>query len=189
MSELRPLDLSHIFASYPELATERLRLRATTLADAEAVFEYASDAIATEFVGFPRHQSIQESIDFIERNKTFFEGRESIGFAIALKETDELIGTCSYHHIAPEHHRLEIGYILRPKFWGFGYMQEAVREMIRYAFEEMGMHRVEAWCNLENERSSRVMEKCGMKYEGTLCDQQIRFGKYITQKVYAIIRD
>lgn len=182
------LDLSHIFASFPALETERLRLRATTLDDADAVFDYASDPEVTEFMIFPRHESIQDSIDFLNSNVMFFARKESIGFAIVLKETGELIGTCSYHHIAPEHHRVEIGYVLRRAYWDKGYMSEVVRELIRFAFEVIGMHRVEAYCNVLNERSARVMERCGMSHEGTFRDNELRRGRFRTTKAYGILR-
>ena len=187
-ASLEPLDLSHIFASHPTLHTERLILRATTLDDAAAIFDYASDPIATEVMTFPRHESIQDSINFIEHNSVCFDKRERLAFAIALKESDELIGTCDYHHIRFEHHRTEIGYIMRRSFWGKGYMTETVRELIRFAFEEMEMHRVEALCNIVNERSARVMERCGMTHEGTFRHNEIRRGQFVTTKAYAILR-
>ncbi len=185
--EVTPLELSRIFSSHPRLHTERLTLRATTLNDAAAIFDYASDPIATEIMTFPRHQSIQDSITFIEYNAECFKKRERLAFAIALKDSNEPIGTCDFHHIAPEHRRTEIGYIMRRSFWGKGYMTETVRELIRFAFDEMGMHRVEALCNAVNERSARVMERCGMTLEGTFRDNEVRKGIYVTTKAYAIV--
>ena len=186
--KLEPLDLSRVFASHPRLETERLILRATSPDDAEAIFDYASDPIATEFMIFQRHQSIQESIDFIKYNAACFEKRERLAFAISLKESDELIGTCDYHHIAPEDHRAEIGYILRRKFWGQGYATEVTQGLIRFGFDVMGLHRLEAICNVRNVASARVLEKAGMQREATFRDREIRNGKYQSGHFYAILQ-
>ena len=67
-------------------------------------------------------------------------------------------------------------------------MTEAVRELIRFAFEEMGMHRIEAFCFAGNTRSARVMERCGMTYEGIFRDHDVIRGAYVSHKLYAILR-
>jgi len=80
-----------------------------------------------------------------------------------------------------------MGYVLNRNHWGNGYMTEAVREMIRFAFEEMGMHRVAATCDEDNTRSARVMERCGMTLEGIFRDYEVRHGKFVSTKSYAIV--
>lgn len=186
-ADLSPLDLSRFFVEHPTLETERLLLREITMADRDAIFEYASDPLVTEYVIFPTHQSIEETIAFIESCPKDFAEHKRIEFGIVLKETGNLIGACGFHHFAPEHHHLEIGYVLNRSHWGKGYMTEVVREMIRYAFEEMGMHRVQATCDEGNTRSSRVMERCGMTHEATFRDYELRRGKFVSVKMYGIV--
>lgn len=186
-SELAPLDLSHIFEQYPMLETERLRVRELRMEDKQGVFAYASDPEVTRYMIFPTHTSIADSIAYLETCPVNFAVRERIPFAIELKDSGQFIGACDFHHISAANHSVELGYTLNRKYWGYGYMTEAVREMIRFAFEEMGMHRVAATCDFENIRSARVMERCGMSLEGVLRDYELRRGRYVTVKAYAII--
>ncbi len=188
MADPAPLDLSRFFEQHPTLETERLLLREVTLKDRDAIFEYASDPLVTEYVIFPTHQSMEETIAFIESCPKDFAERKRIEFGIVLKETGNLIGACGFHHFAPEHHRLEIGYVLNRSHWGKGYMTEVVREMIRFAFDKMVMHRVQATCDEGNTRSSRVMERCGMTHEATFRDYELRRGQFVSVKMYGIIR-
>ncbi len=182
-----PPDLSRFFETHPVLETERLILRPRRMDDKDAIFEYASDSIATEYMIWPTAQSIQDTMVFLQMSAQDFVEQKSIGFAMELKNNGGLIGGCDFHHIEPNHHRTEIGYMLNRNFWGKGYMTEAVREMIRFAFEEMGMHRVAATCDFENERSARVMERCGMTLEGIFRDYELRRGRFVTVKMYAIV--
>ena len=183
-----PLDLTRFFEQHPTLETERMLLRPRTKEDKDDIFEYASDPEVTEYVTWPTHRSIEDTISFLESAPKNFAKRESIGFAIELKETGKMIGDCGFLRIEPKHHRTEIGYVLNRNFWSKGYMTEAVQELIRFAFEEMGMHRVAAICDVENIRSSNVMERCGMTFEGTLRDYEWLHGKFVSKKTYAIIR-
>ncbi len=187
MQELKTIDLSRFFEQYPVLETERLVLRPRTMADKDDIFEYASDPEITRYVIWPTHRSVEDTIAFLESAPKSFANRESIGFAIELKESGKMIGDCAFHHIEPKHHRTEFGYVLNRNYWGKGYMTEAVREMIRFAFEEMGMHRVAATCDFDNVRSAAVMERCGMKLEGILRDFELRRGRFVTIKTYAIV--
>jgi len=131
--------------------------------------------------------SLADSIKWLMTVPKEFDRRERMTFAMTLKSDGTFIGSSGFHDISSEHHRLMMGYVLNRKYWDKGYMTEAVREMIRFAFEEMSMHRVAANCDLENVRSARVMERCGMKLEGTLRDYEIRHGTFVSTKTYAII--
>ncbi len=187
MSSIAPLDLTRFFEQHPVLEKERLLLRPRSMADKDDIFEYASDPEVTQYMIWPTHRSIADTIAFLESSPKGFANRDSIGLAIELKKSGKMIGDCGFHHIQPQHHRVEIGYVLNRKFWGHGYMTEAVRELIRFAFDEMGMHRLSATCDLENERSAAVMERCGMKLEGILRDYELRRGRFVTVKTYAIL--
>jgi ribosomal-protein-alanine N-acetyltransferase len=182
-----PLDLSRFFEVHPTLETERLILRPITIADAEDVYEYGSDPEVTKYMIFPTHTSLADSIKWLESVPWEFAHRRRFTFAITLKSDGKFIGSSGFHDILKEHHRLLMGYVLNRKYWGNGYMTEAVREMIRFAFEEMSMHRVAATCDFDNIRSARVMERCGMSLEGTFRDYELRHGKFVSTKSYAIV--
>jgi [ribosomal protein S5]-alanine N-acetyltransferase len=185
---LELLDLSRFWERHPMLETERLILRPIAVTDAEEVFKYGSDPEVTKYMIFPTHTTLADSIAWLETVPDSFAKRERITFAIMRKADGKFIGSSGFHDISPKHHRLMMGYVLNRKNWGNGYMTEAVREMIRFVFDEMGMHSIAATCDFDNIRSARVMERCGMTLEGIFHDQDVRHGKFVSTKGYAIIK-
>ena len=84
---------------------------------------------------------------------------------------------------------VEIGYALGRAYWNQGYMTEALTEVIRYSFENLRLHRVEAQHEVDNGASGAVMRKCGMKKEGTLRGRLYNKGKYVDVDLYSILRE
>jgi RimJ/RimL family protein N-acetyltransferase len=150
-----------------ELQTGRLRLRRPTLGDAEAAFEsYASDADITRYLTWTAHatpaqtrEHFQQSIDAWDLRMGHRE------WLIERKDDGTLIGTigCTVWF-----HRVEVGFALGSRFWGQGYMSEALARVCEAAFDDPRIFRVQALCDEENARSSRVMQKVGMTFEGRL---------------------
>ena len=182
------LDLSRFFEQHPVIETERLLLRPFRMEDAEDVYLYGSDQEVARYSSWPLHRSIEDTNSYLERVSKSFAASESIIFGIQLKEIRRIIGFGGFHHISAANHRMEVGYVLTRAFWGKGYMAEALQAMIRFAFKEMGMHRIGATCDEENTRSICVLEQCGMTLEGTFRDYELRRGKFVGNKVYAILK-
>jgi len=89
-------------------------------------------------------------------------------FAVVLRSTDALIGLCRLIMRPDELRQAEILYLLNRHYWGHGYVTEAVRAVLGFGFQELGLHRVYATCRPANVASSRVLEKVGMRQEGHL---------------------
>ena len=147
------------------LDTERLILRHWEDSDAENLFEYAKDPDVGPIAGWPAHQSIEESRDVI---KNVFNGREA--YAICLKTDSKAIGAIElklngHTDMTERNDECELGYWLGKPFWGQGIMPEAAKEMLRHAFEDIDMTRVWAGYYEGNEKSKRVQEKCGFRYQ------------------------
>ncbi len=146
------------------LETERLILRAYTEEDAQGLYEYAKDPDVGPRAGWKPHESAEESREII---RTMFMPVEA--WAIFLKEDGRLIGTIGLEN---DRHRdensREIGYSLAKDMWGRGLMTEACREVVRFAFEELGLALVGICTAPDNERSQGVIRKCGFVYEGTI---------------------
>ena len=124
------------------LKTERLILRRWEDNDAESLFEYAKDPDVVPIAGWPAHQRIEESRDVI---KNVFNGKEA--YAICLKTDNIAIGAIElklngHTDMTEQDDECELGYWLGKPFWGQGIVPEAVKEMLRYAFEDIGMTRV-----------------------------------------------
>ena len=149
------------------LTTERMILRRWEEGDAEDLYQYASDPVVGPMAGWQPHQSIDESRYII---KTVFGGAEA--YALCLKSDNRAIGAIElmlngHTDLTERDDECELGYWLGKPFWGQGLMPEAVREMLRHAFEDLGMRKV--WCRYYegNTKSKRVQEKVGFKYQRT----------------------
>ena len=147
------------------LATQRLILRRWEDSDAESLYEYARDPDVGPIAGWPAHQSIEESRTVI---RNVFNGKEA--YAICLKTDNRAIGAIElklngHTDLTDRDDECELGYWLGKPFWGQGIMPEAVKELLRHAFEDLNLSRVWAGTYEGNVKSKRVQEKCGFRYQ------------------------
>ena len=149
------------------LETDRLVLRRWEESDAEVLFKLASNPEVGPPAGWPPHKTMEESLDVI---RNVLSGPEA--YAICLKPQGEPIGAIELKlsdktDLAQNEDECELGYWLGRPFWGQGIMPEAAKEMLRHAFEDLGMTKV--WCGYYdgNNKSKRVQEKCGFTYQWT----------------------
>lgn len=144
------------------IETKRLILRPWREDDAGDLYEFAKDPRIGPAAGWPVHKSAQDSREII-RSVLAVEGT----YALTLKGDDRAIGSLGIMSVRnmPEYEgEPEIGYWLAVPFWGQGLVPEAVNETLRILFEEKKEERV--WCGHYegNEKSRRVIEKCGFKF-------------------------
>lgn len=149
------------------LETKRLTLRRWEEDDAEELFRYASSPDVGPVAGWPPHTDVENSREIIRSVLSVPET-----FAIVWRETNLPIGsiglkTGSATDLTEAADECELGYWLGVPYWGRGIMPEAAKEILRYAFEDLGMKKV--WCGYYdgNEKSKRVQEKCGFRYKWT----------------------
>ena len=147
------------------LKTDRLILRPWSEEDAEECFRYAGDPRVGPPAGWPPHKSVEESRKII---KNILAVPET--YAIVLKETGLPIGSIALQQncdLAEEDDEAEIGYWLGAPYWGRGIVPEAARRVLRHAFEELKLERI--WCGYYdgNEKSRKVQEKLGFRYQWT----------------------
>lgn len=148
------------------LRTERLILRPFRTDDAEAMFEnWASDPVVTKFLTWTPHRSTEETRALLALWEEEAKRPETYHWAITLG--GEVIGDIALVSVVEANERAVTGYCLSRRHWGKGIMTEAYGEVLRYLFEEVGFHRIESSHSAENPASGRVMEKCGLLYEGT----------------------
>ena len=148
-----------------KLETERLILRRWKDIDAEDLYQYAKDPEVGPIAGWPPHQSIDESREVI---RNVFNGKEA--YAICLKTDGKAIGAIElklngHTDLTDRDDECELGYWLGKPFWGQGIMPEAVKEILRHAFEDIGMTTVWVGYYEGNSKSKRVQEKSGFRYQ------------------------
>jgi RimJ/RimL family protein N-acetyltransferase len=171
------------------LTTDRLILRPFRLPDAPSVQRLAGDfAIADTTANIPHPYEDGMAESWIGSHAEHVEQGTAVVFAITLKATGELAGAISLFSIRPAFGRGEMGYWVGVPYWNQGYCTEAAKALIRYAFDDLGMHRVFAEHMVRNPGSGRVMQKAGMTYEGTLRQHVKKWDTYEDLAVYGILR-
>ena len=174
-------------AKMTQLETKRLLLRPFTEGDTADLYEYAKDPKVGLPAGWPPHKSLEESREII---RTVFSAPNT--FAVVDRASGKVIGSAGYTGKTraefPQKND-ELGYALSPVFWGRGLMPEAVSELLRYAFEELGLAAV--WCShyADNPQSQRVIEKSGFSFqmEETVVDGPT--GQEKPTKFYVLTRE
>jgi [ribosomal protein S5]-alanine N-acetyltransferase len=181
--------MEKIFVNLPVLETERLILRKIEAGDHKAVFEYSSDPEVAQFMTWDAHKTPENSKHLVKFIMKRYKDNKPANWAVILKSDNKLIGTCGFVSSFPANKRAEISFAIRKDCWGRGYATEAVKKTIEFGFKEIKYNRIEAFCDVENKASSRVMEKCGMKPEGVLRQYAHLKGKFRDMKCYAILAE
>ncbi|MBO4229908.1 MAG: GNAT family N-acetyltransferase [Clostridia bacterium] len=181
--------LYNIFSKIPILETNRLTLRRMKATDAGDMFEYASRADVTQYLTWNPHPDVDYTREYLTQVQKQYENGEFYDWAVILRDEMKMIGSCGFTSFDDDNSSGEIGYVLNPDFWGQGLMSEAVTAVLGFGFERLGLHRIEAKVMLENVRSRRVLEKCGMTYEGTHRDAMLVKGEFRTISVCAMLRE
>lgn len=171
------------------LATERLILRRYTLEDAAAMYEnWASDPCVTEFLTWPRHDSVKTSEGILSEWIESYQNPGFYNWAIVLKEEGTFpIGNISVVKADDSVKMAQLGYCIGKKWWNHGIVSEAVEAVIHFLFTEVGMNRIEARHDPKNPNSGKVMIKCGMQYEGTLREADCNNQGICDCAMYAIL--
>ncbi|WP_297341489.1 GNAT family protein [Pseudophaeobacter sp.] len=152
----------------PEMfETARYRLRRANPSDALAIFEsYATDPTVTRYIGWRPHSEPCDTEDFLEEASAEWEtGKGFPSVVFPQSEPDHLIGMFHPHVFG---HKVTYGYVLAKKAWGNGCATEVMTWLVDHALEHPAIYRAEAFCDIENRGSARVMEKAGMIREGLL---------------------
>ena len=180
--------LQLVFSPFPEIRTERLLLRKMVKADGPEMFFLRSDDRVMQYIGREKTVSLEEAEAFIDRINASVEANETIMWAIAMaNDPGTLIGTICYWRMQLEHYRAEVGYVLHPAFWSRGIMQEVLQAVIRYGFEEMNLHSIEAHINPENTASGKVLEKTGFVREAYFKENYFFRGKFHDTAIYSLV--
>ena len=148
------------------LETVRLRLRKPIAADAKAIFSrYAQDPEVTKYVSWRAHQKVAETREFVTSCLVSRKAGKAFHWVIERRDNHQLLGMMTAR---ADDQKWELGYVLARSNWGKGYMTEAVKGVVDWAFKQPEIFRVWAVCDVDNLASARVMERAGMKREGIL---------------------
>lgn len=174
-----------------KIETERLTLRRFTLEDAPAAFRnWESDRRVTEFLCWSPHKTLEEVRKSLDNWIASYQKPDFYQWAIVPKDgRDEPVGTISAVEIHEKTKEIEIGYCIGVDWWGKGIVTEAFRGIIPFFFDQVGARRICAQHDPENPASGRVMEKCGLQYEGTLRQADYNNRGIVDAAVWGLLAD
>ena len=151
------------------IETERLLLRRFKLEDAHDMYNnWTSDPEVTRFLTWPAHSCIDVTVNLLKNWVAGYDDGGYFNWAIELKEAGSVIGNISVVRLDDRIDAAEIGYCMSKEYWGRGIMPEALTAVMDYLFDVVGLNRVAARHDVNNQKSGRVMDKAGMKREGIL---------------------
>lgn len=171
------------------IRTNRLLLRKYRLSDKEDMFRnYANDERVTKFLSWKEYEKPEDILPFLEMVIQDYERISTYHWAIEFE--GEMIGSISVMSVDDLRNNCEVGYCIGYDYWNKGITSEAVAAVIKFLFEEVGMHRILAKHDVENPASGEVMKKCGMTYEGRFREYYLRHdGTYSDALVYGIVNE
>ncbi|MBB6697101.1 GNAT family N-acetyltransferase [Clostridium algidicarnis] len=173
----------------PVIHTDNLLLRPFKISDSSRVKELAGDSkIATTTLNVPHPYEDGMAELWINSHKDIFINKKGIIYAIIKKDSNELIGTVALM-MNNIHKKAELSYWIGVPYFNKGYCTESSKAIIEYGFKELNLNKIYALCMDSNVGSYRVMEKIGMKYEGTRKQDVIKNGVPKDLKSYAILKE
>lgn len=168
----------------PTLETNRLRIRPYIETDIpELVPLIGTHEVAATTLRIAHPYTQQDARAFLE----LAQEHDKLWLAITLRGDGRQIGGIGLR-IDHDQQHAELGYWLGVSYWGQGYATEAAREVLRYGFEELGMHRIFAAHFKHNAASGRILKKIGMRYEGCQREHVRKWEQFVDSELYGILR-
>ena len=150
------------------LETDRLTLRHLTVEDAEFIVTLLNEPDWIKYIGDRDIRTDEDAKKYIKQGPMTMYDEHGIGlYLIELKENAQPIGLCGLLH-RDFLKDLDLGFALLSKYWGKGYAFEAAQGTLTYGAEMLGHSRIVGFTSLDNEKSANLLQKLGMKDEGTI---------------------
>ncbi len=157
----------------PTIETERLRLRHLEESDTDSLFEIFSNEEAMRFWSWVPYNERAQAAKLLAEIHENFRQKSLFQWGIALRADDQIIGTTTLFRFDEQSRRAEIGYILNRRFWGKGFINEALSALVSFAFEKLNLNRIEADIEPRNTASIKTVERLGFQKEGILRERWI----------------
>jgi ribosomal-protein-alanine N-acetyltransferase len=175
------------FNPFPNLTTERLVLRQFTKEDLPEIFKLRTDPRISKYIARPDFKTIEDAEAYITKMANFISNNESIIWGITKKGEDKVMGSICLWHFRKEDYRAEVGYEMRPEFWGKGIMNESLNAAIGYGFNTLKLHSIEALVNPNNAASIKVLTRNNFVKEGHLKESYFHNGVFGDTGIYSLL--
>jgi ribosomal-protein-alanine N-acetyltransferase len=170
------------------IETSRLRLRELQVADSEAMLETYSDPETMKYWSAKPVVDLNGAREMVQADVDWAAKGDALVWAITNPPSDKVLGKCVLFQFSHENQRAEFGYVINRSHWAKGYMTETLTAIINFAFNELGLHRLEVDTDAENLASLRVMEKLGFTREGLFRDRWRVYGEWQDSAMLALLK-
>ncbi|MBQ8160661.1 MAG: GNAT family N-acetyltransferase [Clostridia bacterium] len=178
-----------IFSMLPKLESERLIIRPVNMRDAKDIYAYSKDPDVARYVLWDAYESLKDARVYIRFLRRCYRSGSPASMGIELKQEKKIIGTIGFMTFQPDAMCAEVGYSLSKEYWNRGIMTEALERMLKFGFEDLQLHRIEAMHEVRNPASGRVMQKCRMTLEGTMRQKLYNKGEWVDVNLYSILQE
>ncbi|MBL4934772.1 GNAT family N-acetyltransferase [Clostridium sp. YIM B02515] len=178
------------FDKFPQLESKRFNLREVKEHDYLSLYEIYSDEDAVKYQQTGAMQTIEQAQKAVQAFLRGFRNRKFIRWCIAEKESDRVIGLITLHDFNISNSHAEIGFMLNKRYWRQNIMGEVAKEIIRFAFEIIGLNRIEALIHPDNIASIKLSEKLGFQREGLIKEAayNLRTDEYEDRVIFGLIK-
>jgi [ribosomal protein S5]-alanine N-acetyltransferase len=172
----------------PTIDASRVSLRWISASDTDAFYAIYSNLEVMRYWSTPPLANREAAVNLINKIQEDWKRRAILKWGIALRTDDQLIGSLTLFNLDFTHRRAEIGYALGRDHWGQGYMNEALMAVLKYAFEVLDLHRIEADVDPRNAASIKTLERLGFQREGYLRERWQISGEIQDAFFYGLLR-
>lgn len=173
--------------TFPTLHTDRLDLIEIKQAHWGDIFKLFGDSRVTQFYNIVTLNNESEAQKFIDWFKKRFTEKLGIRWGISLKGSAGIIGTVGFNNFTKQH-RANVGYDLQADFWNAGIATEALKEVIKFGFNQLDINRIEAEVMQGNIFSEKLLTKLGFKNEGILRQWMYWNEKHFDMTMYSLLK-
>jgi RimJ/RimL family protein N-acetyltransferase len=174
--------------SLPMLNGATVTMRELRASDAPSLFALLTTEEVSRFISPP-----PSTVDGFEKFIAWTLRQRSVGvyacFAVTLDATDTAIGIFQLRQLEPGFGTAEWGFAIGSAYWGSGVFQEGAELLVRFAFETVGVHRLEARAAVRNGRGNGALRKIGAVQEGLLRKSFLKDGEYLDQALWTILHE
>ena len=174
--------------NFPILESKRLILRPFVESDLEAVFKGLSDPDIIKYYGIS-FKSLEETKVQMQWFSDLEKNENGIWWAVCSKVDGTFLGAGGLNDLSKPNKKAEIGFWLLKESWGKGYMTEAMPLIFNYAFDHIGLHRIEGFVETKNTNCKNALTKLKFNLEGTMTDCEVKDGEFISLDIYAKLDD
>lgn len=183
------MSFNNLFKEFPTIKTERLNLRRLRLEDSSDLVDYFANKKVCKYLNWDGPKNLDKGFEIINIWNRQFSNGELIKFAIALKDSDKVIGTISLTNF--KENKADISYELNEDYWRQGIMSEAINAVVSFAFEKLNLVRIQGFVRDENIASKELLKKLNFKEEGLLRKYELHTidGTYNDMCIFGLLKE